>query len=320
MKILITGVAGFVGRYLLGELSENSLPGDELIGMGIEDISIEECAGLSDYTRLNITDKDEFRNYLTRQRPDVIYHLAALSSVGDSLKRPVETFLVNQMGTLYLLETAVNDLSCKTKVLLVGSADIYKPPKGVKPMNENTPFLPLNPYAASKAAVDYLGEIYWKNYELPVIRTRSFNHIGPGQRLSFVMPNFARQIARIERGLQEPILRVGNLSVRRDFTDVRSVVRAYRLIVERGVPGDVYNVCSGDAVSIEEMLNMLLEKTTADIAVKTDLKRMRKADNPILLGDNSKLKAHTGWQPDIPIRTTLEDLLNYWRKQVENEA
>jgi len=177
----------------------------------------------------------------------------------------------------------------------------------------------LNPYAASKAAADYLGEIYWKNYGLKTIRTRSFNHIGPGQSTAFVMPSFAQQIARIEKGLQDPVMLVGNLNVKRDFTDVRDVVRAYRLLIKKGEPGDVYNICSNRAVSIGSMLKMLQELSTKTIEVRQDPERMRPADNPILVGDNSKLAKKTGWKPVFTVEKTLKDLLNYWREKVDRE-
>jgi len=319
MKVLITGVEGFVGRYLLKEVRANSAPGDVIFGIGCAETEPDELPGLHQYTCLDITDFGAFNAYLTGIEPDVIYHLAAQSSVAISLEKPVETFRVNQMGTLYLLETAVKDLGCQPRILLVGSADIYRAAPNGTPLAEDAPLQPLNPYSASKAAADFLGAVYGKQYGLTVLRTRSFNHIGPGQRPVFVMSSFARQIARIERHLQEGVLSVGNLNVRRDFTDVRDVARAYRLLIERGVPGEAYNVCSGKAVAISEMLEMLLGMTAAKIDVRRDPGRMRKSDNPVLVGNGAKIAEHTGWKPEIPLHETLENLLDYWRERVENE-
>ncbi len=319
MKILITGIAGFAGRYLFQELLANSPKGTEISGLGNEDLKTSDFEGLSQYACLDISNFDEFRGYLIEQEPDEVYHLAAFSSVAESLKHPVETFEINQMGSLYLLETAVNDLQNRPKILLISSADIYLSHPDGKPMKEDTPFNPLNPYAASKAAVDYLGDIYRKNFGLNVIRVRAFNHIGPGQLPVFAMSDFARQIARIEKGRQEPVLSVGNLEARRDFTDVRDVVRAYRKLMENGSPDEPYNVCSGNELSIEFMLRILLKMTETEIEVIPDPGRMRKSDNPVLLGDNSKLKDCTGWAPKISIMKTLEDMLNYWRDKVSYE-
>lgn len=316
MRILITGVEGFVGRYLLDEIRNNSSDSIEVFGIGFTEENRVDLGGRCSYTRLDITDFDRFREYLVETNPDIIYHLAAQSSVAVSLKNPEETFRINKMGTLYLLETAVKKLDCRPKILLVGSADIYRAASGGKPMTEDTPIKPMNPYSASKAAVDFLGPLYYKNYGLKVINTRSFNHFGPGQAPIFVMPEFAGKIAEIEQGLIPPVISTGNLNIKRDFTDVRDVVRAYRMLMEKGSPGEVYNVCSGQAVEIAEMLKTLLSMTSAKIEVKTDPEKFRKADNPVLCGDNSKINKQTGWSPEIPVRQTLEALLEYCRKNV----
>jgi len=319
MNILITGIEGFVGPYLLRELREHVPTDTEITGLGYKELPADHFEGVSHYTRLDISDGDAFRDYLIKQEPDVIYHLAAISSVAESFQRPVDTFRINQMGSLCLLETAVKDLGCRPRILLVGSADVYRSRPDDKPMNEETQFRPLSPYAASKAAVDYLGVIYWRNYGLEVLRTRSFNHFGPGQEPVFVMSSFARQVAAIELGLQEPVVNVGNLNVKRDFTDVRDVVRAYRLIMEKGSPGDVYNVSSFNAVSIDEMLDMMLALTSVRIEKRIDPSLVRKTDNPVLAGDNTKLRDHTGWVPEIALKKTLNDMLNYWRDRLKNE-
>ena len=319
MVILITGAGGFVGRYLIKELRASAYKKEKIFGLEVEAITNHAAGQLDGTTQIDITDYRALREYLTTVKPDTIFHLAAQSSVAVSLKEPIETFRVNQTGTLNLLEISAKDLDKHPLILLVGSADLYKNLPNGESISEETGFNPLNPYAASKAVVDFLGKIYWKSYGLKIIRTRSFNHIGPEQSITFAMPNFAQQVARIEKGLQEPTLSVGNLNVRRDFTDVRDVVKAYRFLVEKGQPGEVYNVCSNHAYSLNDMLQMLLRLSGCSIEVRQDPVRMRPADNPAQQGDNSKLCTQTGWKPEIPIEKTIEDLLNYWREIVETE-
>jgi len=319
MVIVITGASGFVGSYLIHELRTASTEKDNIFGLANDEIIGKAAEELDGSALTDITNRDALRKYLVELNPDVICHLAAQSSVAVSLKEPCNTFQVNVMGTLNLLEIALKNLDKHPVILLTGSADVYKSTPDGQPVTEENPFHPLNPYAVSKTAVDYLGEIYWKNYGLKTIRTRSFNHIGQGQSTAFVMPDFARQIARIEKDLQDPVMLVGNLNVRRDFTDVRDVVKAYNLLIKKGKPGDVYNVCSNCAVSIDSMLKMLLNLSSKTIEVRQDPGRMRPTDNPVLLGDNSKLVNLTGWKPEIPVEKTLEDLLNHWRKKVDRE-
>ena len=319
MTTVITGAGGFVGRHLIRELRASSKRKDALYGISVDTITGQTAEELNGVEHIDITDYNALRSCLLRINPDSIYHLAAQSSVALSFREPINTFQVNQIGTLNVLEIAVNDLDKHPRILLVGSADIYANVPDGKPIGEETSFNPMNPYAASKAGMDFLGQIYWSNHGLHTIRTRSFNHIGSGQSTVFVIPNFARQIAKIEKGLQEPVLKVGNIQVQRDFTDVRDVVRAYRLIMEMGHPGEVYNVCSNRSYPISELLQMMLSMSMCSIDVREDPERMRPSDNPILLGDYTKLNKHTGWKPEIPLAKTLEDLLNYWREIVEYE-
>jgi GDP-4-dehydro-6-deoxy-D-mannose reductase len=207
--------------------------------------------------------------------------------------------------------------------LNVGSAEVYGAPADGSSIDENVPLCPLNPYAASKAAADYISFVYYKSFGVKAIRTRSFNHIGPGQSDMFVMSNFAKQIALIENGLQEAVLHTGNLQARRDFTDVRDVVRAYRMLMESGDVGEAYNVCSGIGYPIGELLEILLhidpKHSKNRITIEQDIDRMRPAENPVLIGSNQKLKAKTGWEPKIPIETMLYELLHYWREKVKRE-
>ncbi len=317
MNIVITGACGFVGNYLIGELHETYGDDVRISGLSNMEITGPNAGVLHRHDSVDITDFESLGHYLTSYNPDMIYHLAALSSVAVSFKEPRKTFAVNQTGTFNLLEIAVKELNNRPRILIVGSADIYA--HSSMAITENMPFEPLSPYAVSKAAADYIGAMYWNNHGLPVIRVRSFNHIGPGQATTFVMPDFVRQIVMIEKGIQEPVLNVGNLEIRRDFTDVRDVVRAYRLLMETGKPGDVYNVCSKKSYTIHELLDILISMTSCSITIKQDPDRMRPSDNLMLLGDNGKIVRETGWKPEIPIEKTLEDLIQYWREIINTK-
>ena len=290
MRAFVTGGSGFVAGWLLQHLHEC---GDEVV-VAPESLDIADGAGL--------------RAALLDAAPDAVYHLAAFTHVGRSWEDPREVFRVNAVGTLELLQAA---LACPAppRVLLVGSAEVY----GVVtpdqlPVAEDAPLRPVSPYAASKVAAEYLGVQAHLGHGLPVIRVRAFNHIGPGQHPSFVVPAFARRIlAAKEEGLRT--LSVGNLSARRDFTDVRDVVRAYRLLVERGEPGEAYNVCSGADVSIEEVARQLLALADVDLELVVDEELVRPVDIPVLRGDRSRIGAATGWAPAIALDRTLEDVL-----------
>ncbi len=309
---LITGVSGFVGGYLaqaalregytsvhgtcFGD-AENVMPG----------VPIE-------LHELDMLDSPGVEALIAKLKPARIFHLAALSSPALSWRKPELTFDINVKGTLHVLE-AIREHAPKTGALLVGSGDQY----GDTPLPENCmvsealPMRPVTPYAASKAAQDSLGRVYAKAYGLNIVMTRSFNHAGPRQTAAFVLSSFAKQIAAIERGRSEPVLYVGNLDARRDFTDVRDVARAYVALAEKGVPGEAYNVGSGNAYDIRDLLERLLALSAARIEIRRDPARMRPSDTPLLACDNTKLCAATGWKPEIHIEQTLLDILNYWR-------
>ena len=315
-RILITGVSGFVGRHLAAVLARlgdagvygtilspqevteaNPLPGVELI-----ECRLEDPARIADAVR--------------QAQPSVVYHLAAQSSVPRSLTDPEGTFQANVMGTLHLLQ-ALRQAEGLQRVVLIGSAEVYGAlPESMLPANENALMDPSNPYACSKACADMLGAQYFRTFHLPVIRVRPFNHIGPGQSPAFAASAFARQIAEVEAGIRPPRIMVGNLDARRDFTDVRDVVRAYVLAAERCTPGEVYNICSGKAISMREVLDGLIALSSTGMEVAQDPDRMRPSDIPVTLGDCSRFKSATGWSPQIPMDTTLKDLLDYWREQV----
>lgn len=294
--IIITGGRGFVGRHLVRELEE-AWP--------------QATVTVWDQPEVDITNPDTFRDRLAGEQPAWLMHLAAVSGVGHSLQDPELTQRVNVDGTRQLLE-AIAELSGATRVLAVSTADIYgqgsSEPLAELPLREAKP---NNPYAVSKLAMEQLIE---DSYNDRVIRVRPFPHIGPGQQLGFVTADFASQIAAIEKGEQEPVIKVGNLEARRDFTDVRDVVRAYRLLMEHEAVGEVFHVASGHAITIQSILDQLLALSNAEISVASDPARMRPSDTPIIIGDASKLNQLTGWEPTIPLEQSLRDVLVWWRK------
>jgi GDP-4-dehydro-6-deoxy-D-mannose reductase len=246
-------------------------------------------------------------------RPERIFHLAAQAHVGESWNSPWETIETNLRSQVNLLDAVVL-AGLRPRVLVVGSADEYGPvaPEDL-PLTESQPLRPDSPYSVSKVGQDMLGIQYFLSYDLPIVRVRPFNHIGPRQAKRFVAANFAAQIAAIEAGRQPPVLKVGNLTARRDFTDVRDVVRAYALALEEGEPGEVYNIGTGRSRAIAELLEMLLSFSPAKIEVEPDPRRLRPSDLPDLVCDASRLRARTGWAPRIGFERTLRDLLDYER-------
>ncbi|MFZ3171863.1 MAG: GDP-mannose 4,6-dehydratase [Carboxydocellales bacterium] len=319
MKALITGIRGFVAGYLAELLID---AGHEVWGTAR---SIDSCRNANsaywDKVTLVKTDfnsQEALETVLQASRPEVIFHLAAQSSVQQSWVDKEGTFNANLLGTVRLLE-AVRKSGENPKVLLVGSAEEYGlvSPKEV-PVKETNPLRPMSPYGASKAATSMLAAQYFRAYKIPIIYARPFNHIGPRQSLGFVTSDFAKQIAEIELGLLEPIIRVGNLEAQRDFTDVRDVVRAYYLLSQKGQPGEIYNVSSGQAVPIEYILQTYLELAKVKISVEADPARMRPSDVPILLGESNKLNIDTGWKVAVPLLKSLADVLEYWRLTVAN--
>jgi GDP-4-dehydro-6-deoxy-D-mannose reductase len=259
---------------------------------------------------------DAVREALGGRAFDSVYHLAGLASVRRSLDDVRRTLEVNAFATLNLLG-ALRGQGTPPRLLLVGSAEEYGPvPAEAGALREEAPLAPVNPYALSKVWQEALGGYYARTERWPILMTRTYNHTGPRQGPDFVCAEFARQIARIEQGLAEPVIRVGNLAAGRDFLDVRDVVRAYRLIVERGRAGGIYNVCSGQVRSIEELLRLLLRHARLEIGVEVDASRHRPIDVPVLHGDPGRLRRETGWARAIDLERTLADLLEYWRGRV----
>ncbi|MBI5666555.1 MAG: GDP-mannose 4,6-dehydratase [Chloroflexi bacterium] len=312
MRILITGVGGFVGGHLSHQLHA-ALPDADLHGTTLPGSRV--ASGVTSH-EIDLKDERAVHDLLAVVRPDHIYHLAAQASPRRSFTIPWDT-LENNIRSQLNLFLACLSLNLRPRILVISSAEIYgavRPEQ--QPLDEDTPLRPNNPYAVSKVAQDMLGLQYYLSHRLPVIRVRPFNHFGPGQSEGFVAPDFAMQIARIEAGLQEPVIHVGNLSAERDFTDVRDVVRAYTLLLERGVPGEVYNVASGSAISIQTLLATLLQYSRAAIEIQPDAARLMPVDTPVIRGDAARLHQATGWQPTISFEQSLRDLLDDCRQRV----
>ncbi len=315
MKVLITGIAGFAGSYLAEEVLKK---GEEVFGICLVCESLENIEKIKKQLRIHhgdITNFEQLLKMIKKIEPDQIFHLAALSSVAESFSNPLNMLENNFRGTLHLLEI-IRRLNRPIKILVVGSSDVYGivKPKEI-PIKEERPLLPVSPYGVSKAAGDLLTYQYFKSYGIYAIRARSFNHTGPRQRTGFVIPDFASQIAQIEKGLIPPVLKVGNLSSQRDLSDVRDVVGAYVALMAKGKAGEAYNICSQKAYSIERMLNILCSLSKKRIRVEADERRNRPAEIPILLGSNSRIRRTTGWKPKIPLEKTLEDTLDFWRRK-----
>jgi len=265
--------------------------------------------------RFDITDGDACRQVLTRARPDYLFHLAALSSVGLSFSMGDHTFRVNVFGTHNILE-AVRRRRLR-KILIVSSSDVYgRVGKNDLPLKPTHHLNPVSPYAQSKAAAEYLALIYGEQYRLPVTIVRAFNHSGPRQNPDFVIPAFCKKIIEAERSLRKPTIGVGNLSARRDISDVRDIVRGYRLLAETGTVGKTYHLCSGKAYRIGDLLKRLIRRSDKLIKVSRDPRLFRRTDIPILRGSYHTARSDTGWRPEISITTTLEDTLQYWREHL----
>ncbi len=300
MRILITGDTGFVGGHLTQLLEKEG----------------HQIVGLQRDFQADIRDANKIQSVLKKVKPERIYHLAAQASVAESWKKPKLTFDVNIGGSLNLFN-AVHAHSPRARILVVGSAEEYgKSAEKSNKVREKEAIRPANPYAVSKAAQSMLAHQFVVSHNLHIVRTRAFNHLGPGQSPLYVSSNFALQVALIEKGAQKPIIEVGHLEVLRDFTDVRDVVRAYTLALEKGKSGEVYNVCQGKARPVSQILEFYLSQSSATIAVKQNASRMRPADLSRLVGNPSRLHAQTGWKPRIAFEQTLKDILNYWRQNI----
>ena len=316
MRVLITGITGFVGSHM----AEYALAkGAQVFGSTrwrSKTENIEHLRSKVTFIESDLRDLSSVRALLETSVPDYIVHLAAQSFVGVSWHAPAETLTTNIISQVNLLE-ALRGLKMSPRFLAVGSSEEYGLVlEDEVPIKETNPLRPLSPYAVSKVTQDMMGYQYFKSYGLPIIRTRAFNHEGPRRGDVFVTSNFARQVAEIEAGLREPVVYVGDLTPRRDYSDVRDIVRGYWLLLERGEPGEVYNLCSGHSWSIQQVLDFVLNLSTVKgIEVKTDPARLRPSDVMILEGDPTKMHKATGWKVEIPFERTLTELLDYWRQR-----
>ena len=322
MRALITGITGFAGSHLAEYLLAEH-PDVEVFGTLRWRSRRENIAHIEDDVRLIEADLRDYTSMLTmlrEARPDFVFHLAAQSFVPSSWTGPNETLATNISGQVNLFE-AIRHLELDPVVQIACSSEEYGmvlPDE--TPIKETNPLRPLSPYGVSKVAQDLMGYQYHQSYGLKAVRTRGFNHTGPRRGHVFVTSNFARQLAAIEAGHREPVIRVGNLDAVRDFTDVRDMVRAYWLAVNHATPGDVYNIASGRAITIRELLDRLIALSTADVRIEQDPSRMRPSDVEVLLGDSSKFRQATGWEPKIPFDQTLADTLDYWRESLRSGA
>ena len=311
-KVLVIGASGFVGGHLLRFLSSD--PDLDLYATGNQ----KEIPDLPAVTmmRLDILSAADTENAMRTVRPDTVILLAAQSSVALSFQEPELTMNINVIGSLHVME-AVRSVCPESTLLLTGSSEEYGPvTEDMMPIRETARLDPKSPYAISKAASEQMAMLYARSYGLKFIMVRAFNHIGPGQSSQFVVSDFAKQIAAIEKGLSEPVLYVGNLSAARDFTDVRDIVRGYRLLTEHGRPGEVYNIGTGKSVSVRHVLDLLLGASEVPIEVSVDTAKYRPVDIPDIRADIRKIYSDTKWHPRIPVETSIRDSLEYWRQKI----
>jgi len=316
MRLLITGITGFVGSHM----AEYALArGAEVFGSSRWRSKTENIDHLRSKITLvesDLRDLSSVRSLIETTKPTHVVHLAAQSFVAASWQAPAETLTTNIISQVNLLE-GMRGLKMSPRFLVVGSSEEYGLVEERElPIKETNPLRPLSPYAVSKVAQDMMGYQYFKSYGLPIVRSRAFNHEGPRRGDVFVTSNFARQIAEIEAGVRDPIIYVGDLTPRRDYSDVRDVVRGYWMLMEQGEPGEVYNLCSGKSWAIQQVLDFLLDQARVKgISVQTDPARLRPSDVMVLEGDPTKMQKATGWKVEIPFERTLKDLLAYWRQR-----
>ena len=319
MRVLITGITGFVGSYLAEyALSQNA----QVYGSFRWRSRTENINQIKDQVKLiecELNDASSVSSLIQESKPDMVFHLAAQSYVPASWQAPEETLANNIVGQVNLFE-AIRRSGLDPLIHIAGSSEEYgyTPPEEI-PVSETAALRPLSPYAVSKVTQDLLGYQYYQSYGLRIIRTRAFNHTGPRRGSVFVESNFALQIAEIEAEARPPVVHVGNLEAQRDYCDVRDIVKGYWLALEKGQPGEVYNLASGKPWAIREVLDYLLSMSSVTIDIQQDPKRMRPSDVPLLCGDSTVFRKLTGWEPQIPFTDTLKDLLNYWRTNLAGE-
>ena len=319
MRALVTGVAGFAGSHLAKLLVSRGVEVSGLVIPGDSLENVEEIRGDHRYAahfhlfEADLRDREALFRFLEESHPDQIYHLAATSSVRRSLEEPVETFQVNVLGTWNLFE-AVRCTRAAPRILVVSSAEVYgESADQPRPLVEDDPLLPVSPYGVSKAAAESVAMRYVEEFGLDIVRVRPFPHTGPRHAAHFVFSDFAKQVAEIDAGLREPILRAGSLDVRRDITDVRDMVQAYWLALTGGERGAVYNLCSGMVYSLREVAQLFCSMVSKPVTIATEAERLRPHDLTVLAGCNKRFRDRTGWTPAIPLARTLGDLVGYWK-------
>ena len=318
MRALITGITGFAGSHLAEFILSNH-PDVEVYGIMRWRSRTENIEAIEQRVKLvecDLRDATSVKTLLGRVRPDMVFHLAAQSYVPSSWNAPGESLTTNIIGQLNIFE-AVRELKIEPWIQIACSSEEYGLVKEDElPIKETNPLRPLSPYAVSKVGQDYLGYQYHMSFGLKVVRTRGFNHDGPRRGDVFVSSNFAKQLVEVEKGKRPAVIHVGNLEARRDFSDVRDIVRGYWLSLERCEAGEVYNLCSGKAYSIQEVLDRLIELSGVKVKIEQDPARLRPSDVPVLIGDCTKFREVTGWKPEIPYDKTLADMLDYWRGKI----
>jgi GDP-4-dehydro-6-deoxy-D-mannose reductase len=313
--VLITGGTGFVGTHLIQFLRSNA---SQIVVIASGDSkSRQEREPGAEYYQLDIRRADEVRSVVHSARPTEIYHLAGVSAVGASWNSPRLTFEVNVLGAYNLFEAAMS-LASPPRILNVSTSQVYA--SSASMLNESSPVSPDNPYAASKAMAELLHVQYAKSSGGGIITARSFNHTGPGQSPTFVLPSIAKQFAEMEAGLRPPRLIVGNIEVKRDFTDVRDVVLAYSALLNKGRRAEVYNVCSGSAVRLSDCIRKFEAISGITVQISTDPERVRSNEVSQICGDATKIRKETGWSPQIPLEKTIRDLLDYWRERIRGRG
>ncbi len=318
MRALITGISGFVGSHLAEYLLEHTDWQVAGTVYGPEE-NIEQLRDKLELYPAELSELETVTSILERAKPDHIFHLAAQPLVSLSRRDPWGTLAINIRLQLNILEAGAR-LGSTARILVVGSSEEYglvRPDE--LPIKETNPLRPTSPYAVSKVAQDMLGLQYHLSHKLFTVRVRSFNHIGPRQRLGFVAPDFASQIAQAEAGLREPVIQVGNLEPQRDFSDVRDVVRGYHLLITQGEPGEVYNLGSGQAHSVRELLGKLIAMSKIPITVEQDPERLRPTNVPVIVADCTRIREQTGWRPKIVFEQSLQDVLDYWRERIKKD-
>ena len=306
MPILVTGAAGFAGSYVVEALAGFA----DTVGWTHLAPPPDDVARLAEWQRVDLLNAAEVREAIARIRPSAVIHCAGAPNVANSWRDTVTPLAVNVLATHHLFD-ALRRAGVSCRVVVPGSATVYAP--SIDVLTEESPLGPSNPYATSKLAQEQLALRAAREDGVEVIVTRSFNHTGPRQSAAFAAPNMARQIAIIEKGLAEPVIKVGNLDAQRDFTDVRDMARAYVTLMRNGTPSGIYNVSSGVVRAMRSVLDALAARSRVDVLIETDPALIRPSDTPLMLGDSTKLRRETGWRPEIPFDRTLDDLLNYWR-------